>query len=71
VDRHADGTWGRTWPRMEYGPDVSILDNHRVDLDEFRARLAFDWDVSPWDTTLPGLMSFMHQWAGVLVVGRR
>src|SRR5579864_1782594 len=71
IELHSDGTWGRVWPGMQYGPDVSLLDNNRADLDAFRARLAYDCDLSPWDETLPGMVSFVHQWPGVLIVGRR
>lgn len=70
-ETHSDGTWGRTWPGMEHGPDLSLLDNHRADLEAFRNNLAYDCDLAPWDETLPGLVSFVHQWPGVLVVGRR
>jgi hypothetical protein len=67
---HADGTWGTTWPGMAYNPDLSLLDNRRNDLEAFRNTLAYDCDLQPWDESIGTGIAFVHQFPGVLVIGK-
>jgi hypothetical protein len=69
-ERNVDGAWGTAWPGMEYGPPVSLLDNHKADIEAFRNRLAYDCDLGPWDDAVPGDVAFLHQWPSLLVIGK-
>jgi len=67
---NVDGAWGAAWPGHEYGPEVSLLDNRRADIEAFRNRLAYDCDLGPWDDSVAGEVAFVHVWPSVLIVGR-
>ncbi len=70
---NVDGAWGTAWPGHEFGPDVSLLDNRRADIEAFRNRLVYDCDLGPWDRSeesVSGNVAFVHAWPSILIVGK-